>query len=199
MAFVAYPEALALLPGSVFWSIMFFLMLFMLGIDTLVSGGGKHTLAAIKIRNPASMCLNPSALPQFGNMEGITTAVLDEFPQLRSNTLHKSLFLGTLCFAFYLMGLLLVTDVSVAGPCKIHKPSVCDHMTAHCAVLFLHRAAFTGSLSLTPSALVLASSSSLSSCALASPSAMVVYLTPLTLMWTPLPYHPPLSHVSGIV
>uniref|UniRef100_A0A672JS81 Transporter n=1 Tax=Salarias fasciatus TaxID=181472 RepID=A0A672JS81_SALFA len=54
LAFVAYPEALALLPGSVFWSIMFFVMLFMLGVDTL-----------------------------FGNMEGITTAVLDEFPHLR--------------------------------------------------------------------------------------------------------------------
>uniref|UniRef100_H3D2K3 Solute carrier family 6 member 7 n=1 Tax=Tetraodon nigroviridis TaxID=99883 RepID=H3D2K3_TETNG len=81
LAFVAYPEALALLPGSVFWSIMFFLMLFMLGVDTL-----------------------------FGNMEGITTAVLDEFPQLRLNTVHKSLFLAALCFCFYLMGLLLVTD-----------------------------------------------------------------------------------------
>lgn len=53
-----------------------------------------------------------SAASQFGNMEGITTAVLDEFPQLRTNTLHKSLFLGALCFCFYLMGLLLVTDVS---------------------------------------------------------------------------------------
>uniref|UniRef100_A0A8C6M482 Transporter n=1 Tax=Nothobranchius furzeri TaxID=105023 RepID=A0A8C6M482_NOTFU len=84
LAFVAYPEALALLPGSVFWSIMFFLMLFMLGIDTL-----------------------------FGNMEGITTAVLDEFPNLRRNTLHKSMFLGALCFTFYLMGLLLVTNVSL--------------------------------------------------------------------------------------
>lgn len=81
LAFVAYPEALALLPGSVFWSILFFLMLFMLGVDTL-----------------------------FGNMEGITTAVLDEFPNLRRNTFHKSLFLGILCFVFYLMGLLLVTD-----------------------------------------------------------------------------------------
>uniref|UniRef100_A0A4W5NC23 Transporter n=1 Tax=Hucho hucho TaxID=62062 RepID=A0A4W5NC23_9TELE len=83
LAFVAYPEALALLPGSVFWSILFFLMLFMLGVDTL-----------------------------FGNMEGITTAVLDEFPQLRANMKQKSLFLGLLCFGFYLMGLLLITDVS---------------------------------------------------------------------------------------
>ncbi|KAL6470088.1 hypothetical protein MHYP_G00212070 [Metynnis hypsauchen] len=81
LAFVAYPEALALLPGSVFWAILFFLMLFMLGVDTL-----------------------------FGNMEGITTAVLDEFPQLRANVKHKTLFLGLLCFGFYLMGLLLVTD-----------------------------------------------------------------------------------------
>ncbi|KAJ8275533.1 hypothetical protein COCON_G00072850 [Conger conger] len=81
LAFVAYPEALALLPGSVFWSILFFLMLFMLGVDTL-----------------------------FGNMEGITTAVLDEFPHLRSDMKKKSLFLGALCFGFYLMGLLLITD-----------------------------------------------------------------------------------------
>ncbi|XP_077596716.1 sodium-dependent proline transporter [Stigmatopora nigra] len=81
LAFVAYPEALALLPGSAIWSVLFFVMLFMLGIDTL-----------------------------FGNIEGITTAVLDEFPQLRRNAKHKSLFLAGLCFCFYLMGLLLVTD-----------------------------------------------------------------------------------------
>jgi len=44
-------------------------------------------------------------------MEGICTAVMDEFPQLRSNLKHKTLFLALLCFAFYLMGLLLITDV----------------------------------------------------------------------------------------
>uniref|UniRef100_A0A8C6XXT7 Transporter n=1 Tax=Naja naja TaxID=35670 RepID=A0A8C6XXT7_NAJNA len=80
LAFVAYPEALALLPGSSFWSILFFLMLFTLGVDTL-----------------------------FGNMEGITTAVMDEFPALRGWR-RKSLFLGGLCFAFYLLGLLLITE-----------------------------------------------------------------------------------------
>ncbi|KAG6923621.1 solute carrier family 6 (neurotransmitter transporter, glycine), member 9 L homeolog, partial [Chelydra serpentina] len=35
LAFVAYPEALALLPGSAFWSVLFFLMMFTLGVDTL--------------------------------------------------------------------------------------------------------------------------------------------------------------------
>ncbi|XP_043928974.1 sodium-dependent proline transporter-like [Protopterus annectens] len=80
LAFIAYPEALALIPGSVFWSILFFLMLFTLGVDTL-----------------------------FGNMESITTAVLDEFPSLRDMK-KRVIFLAILCFVFYLMGLLLVTQ-----------------------------------------------------------------------------------------
>ncbi|NXK54794.1 SC6A7 protein, partial [Chauna torquata] len=78
LAFVAYPEALSLLPGSPFWSILFFLMLFTLGVDTL-----------------------------FGNIEGITTAILDEFPALRK---WKTVFLGMLCTSFYLLGLLLITQ-----------------------------------------------------------------------------------------
>ncbi|KAI6079962.1 Sodium-dependent proline transporter [Aix galericulata] len=80
LAFVAYPEALSLLPGSPFWSILFFLMLFTLGVDTM-----------------------------FGNIEGITTAILDEFPALREWR-RKALFLGALCISFYLLGLLLITQ-----------------------------------------------------------------------------------------
>ncbi|NXF48122.1 SC6A7 protein, partial [Oceanites oceanicus] len=80
LAFVAYPEALSLLPGSPFWSILFFLMLFTLGVDTL-----------------------------FGNIEGITTAILDEFPALR-DWRRKTVLLGALCTSFYLLGLLLVTQ-----------------------------------------------------------------------------------------
>lgn len=90
---------------------MFFLMLFMLGIDTLVR---PHPPPNTQRNSEGSFNTVCSRWPtQFGNMEGITTAVLDEFPQLRLNTFHKSLFLAALCFCFYLMGLLLVTDVSV--------------------------------------------------------------------------------------
>ncbi|XP_074937966.1 sodium-dependent proline transporter-like [Phalacrocorax aristotelis] len=80
LAFVAYPEALSLLPGSPFWSILFFLMLFTLGVDTL-----------------------------FGNIEGIITAILDEFPALR-DWRRKMILLGALCTSFYLLGLPLVTQ-----------------------------------------------------------------------------------------
>ncbi|XP_077449227.1 sodium-dependent proline transporter isoform X2 [Stigmatopora argus] len=59
---------------------------------------------------PRGPCSTPRFGDLFGNIEGITTAVLDEFPQLRRNAKHKSLFLAGLCFCFYLMGLLLVTD-----------------------------------------------------------------------------------------
>ncbi|NXV52918.1 SC6A7 protein, partial [Uria aalge] len=75
LAFVAYPEALSLLPGSPFWT------------------------------SPPLT----SSIPQFGNIMGITTAILDEFPALR-DWRRKTAVLGVLCISFYLLGLLLVTQ-----------------------------------------------------------------------------------------
>ncbi len=37
LVFVVYPEAIATLPGSTYWSIIFFLMLLTLGLDSSVS------------------------------------------------------------------------------------------------------------------------------------------------------------------
>ncbi|KRZ79338.1 Sodium-dependent dopamine transporter, partial [Trichinella papuae] len=51
LVFVVYPQALATMPGSTFWSILFFLMLITLGLDS-----------------------------SFGGSEAIITALSDEFP-----------------------------------------------------------------------------------------------------------------------
>lgn len=36
LAFVTYPEAISMMPIPIFWSIMFFTMLYLLGVDSCV-------------------------------------------------------------------------------------------------------------------------------------------------------------------
>ncbi|XP_035217172.1 sodium-dependent dopamine transporter-like isoform X1 [Stegodyphus dumicola] len=56
LVFIVYPEAIATMPGSSFWSVMFFLMLLTLGLDS-----------------------------SFGGSEAIITALSDEYPLLKNH------------------------------------------------------------------------------------------------------------------
>ncbi|XP_060065225.1 sodium- and chloride-dependent glycine transporter 1-like [Ylistrum balloti] len=74
LTFVAYPEAVAKLPISPLWAVLFFLMLFTIGLDS-----------------------------QFGMFETMTSAFVDEFPDLLKN--RKEMFTAFMCFLEFLLGI----------------------------------------------------------------------------------------------
>ncbi|XP_073943260.1 sodium- and chloride-dependent glycine transporter 1-like [Choristoneura fumiferana] len=69
LAFVAYPEGLLQMPVSQLWSILFFFMLFILGLGS-----------------------------QFAGIEAINTAIVDQWPKLRKNYWMVTAFTCTSCF-----------------------------------------------------------------------------------------------------
>ncbi|WAR01042.1 S6A13-like protein [Mya arenaria] len=79
LAFIAYPKALTLLPGAPFWSIMFFLMIILLGLDS-----------------------------QFVGVEGVVTAVVDQFPDFLRKGYRREVFIAFVCFLCFLVGLPMV-------------------------------------------------------------------------------------------
>ena len=88
LAFVAYPEGIAMMPIAPFWSILFFVMLFTLGVDS-----------------------------QFAMVETVVTAVVDEFPVLKRGR-RKIAVIGVFCIVMCLLGLpqcSLVSKVSISG------------------------------------------------------------------------------------
>ena len=75
LAFVAFPEGLAMMPVAPFWAVLFFLMLFTLGVDS-----------------------------QFAMVETVVTAVVDEWPLLKQRP-RKMAVVGAFCTAMFLLGL----------------------------------------------------------------------------------------------
>ncbi|XP_033126430.1 sodium- and chloride-dependent glycine transporter 1-like isoform X2 [Anneissia japonica] len=82
LAFVVYPEAVSRMPGAPFWSIVFFFMLFTLGLDS-----------------------------QFVMMETIITAICDELKNYFKNIYqHKLKITLAFCVVGFLLGLPHVTE-----------------------------------------------------------------------------------------
>uniref|UniRef100_A0A915L9S8 Transporter n=1 Tax=Romanomermis culicivorax TaxID=13658 RepID=A0A915L9S8_ROMCU len=81
LLFVAYPSGIMTLEFSKFWSVLFFFMVILIGIDS-----------------------------QFCTMEGFFTAIIDEFPQYLRKKHAREIFVAVVCFVSYLIGLSMVTE-----------------------------------------------------------------------------------------
>ncbi|KAJ7380043.1 hypothetical protein OS493_010750 [Desmophyllum pertusum] len=80
LAFVAYPEAVAQMPLAPLWSVLFFFMVFLLGLDS-----------------------------EFVGIEGFVTAIVDQFPKHLRRGYRKEMFIGFMCVVWFLVGLSMVT------------------------------------------------------------------------------------------
>lgn len=83
LVFIAYPKAVTEMPWSPVWSMSFFLMILLIGVDS-----------------------------QFVGVEGFITAVVDIFPNYFRIGNRKERFIAYVCLFSYFLGLLMVTEVS---------------------------------------------------------------------------------------
>ena len=81
--FEVYPQAVATLPGSQFWSVIFFFMLIMLGMDSAMGG-----------------------------LECVITGLMDEYQDtFRRRGISREMFTGFVVFSSYVVAITCVTQV----------------------------------------------------------------------------------------
>ncbi|KAF7488072.1 Sodium- and chloride-dependent GABA transporter 2 [Sarcoptes scabiei] len=80
LAFIAYPRAVAMMPGASFWAVMFFAMILLLGMGS-----------------------------QFVGVEGFITAMVDLFPQYLRVGKRREWFILAVCIVSFGIGLSMVT------------------------------------------------------------------------------------------
>ncbi|XP_061663815.1 sodium- and chloride-dependent betaine transporter-like isoform X1 [Syngnathoides biaculeatus] len=81
LAFITYPKALSMLPGAPFWTVLFFLMLLLLGLDT-----------------------------QFVCVESLATAISDLFPRQLRRPCAREILVLVIAVVCFLLGLPLITE-----------------------------------------------------------------------------------------
>uniref|UniRef100_A0A3P9K438 Transporter n=1 Tax=Oryzias latipes TaxID=8090 RepID=A0A3P9K438_ORYLA len=106
LVFIVYPQAVTLLPWPQVWSVCFFAMIILLGIDG-----------------------------QFAGLESIMTSLSDVFPSQIRRGYHRELFLLLVCAVSYGLGLFLVTQAG-AYILQIFDHYVCSGPTLLLMAIF---------------------------------------------------------------
>ncbi|XP_059150816.1 sodium- and chloride-dependent taurine transporter-like isoform X2 [Physella acuta] len=81
LAFIAYPSAVAQMPLAPLWSVFFFLMLILLGLDS-----------------------------QFVGVEGVVTTIVDQYPETFRKGWRKEILTAVCCAIMFLIGLSMVSE-----------------------------------------------------------------------------------------
>uniref|UniRef100_A0A3B4UFJ9 Si:ch211-132b12.3 n=1 Tax=Seriola dumerili TaxID=41447 RepID=A0A3B4UFJ9_SERDU len=84
LAFIAYPQAVAMMPVPQLWSICFFVMLILLGLDT-----------------------------QFVAIEVVVTSIIDMFPTVMRRTGQRERFLLLFCLTCFCSQLVMITEAGM--------------------------------------------------------------------------------------
>ena len=97
LVFIVYSDAIASMPGSFFWAIIFFFMLITLGLDRYNS--------AVLNTGFYLICI----FSTFGGLEAMITGLCDEFPKTLGK--HREAFVAALLAGIYLCALPTCTYV----------------------------------------------------------------------------------------
>lgn len=117
LAFVAYPEALTLLPISPLWSLLFFFMLILLGLGTQVQRVGLGREERAQRSGP---CSDGRTL-QFCLLETLVTAIVDEVGNEWILQKKTYVTLGV-AVAGFLLGIPLTSQVGTEGKTGLEVP-----------------------------------------------------------------------------
>ena len=87
LVFIVYSDAIASMPGSFFWAILFFFMLITLGIDRFPTNNLEKRIEVF-------------IYSTFGGLEAMITGLCDEFPKTLGK--HRELFVLVLLGGIFL-------------------------------------------------------------------------------------------------
>lgn len=115
LAFIAYPKALSRLPGSNFWTVLFFLMVLFLGLDTQVTFTATQTRFLFSL---SPRCVSATTRSSFGPVslqfvcvESLATSLSDLFPRQLRRPHARELLVLAIAVVCFLLGLPLISEV----------------------------------------------------------------------------------------